>query len=160
MEISKGSVGRHRDGWAARVQYVNPVTGKRKDIRRRAATKAEACDLRDEIIRTMRSTGADQFAEKEEKTFAELAEHYKRTYAIPPEYVDKRKVAGMRAWKTVRGYVKILLAEFGQRQLRAITYGEILEQLRERRFHDERRTNNQMTWDGIAVREPARREEM
>lgn len=126
METSRGSVGRHRGVWSARVQFVHPVTGKRMDIRRTAPTKAEACDLRDEILRMIRSTGPEQFAEKERKTFAELADHYEHTYAIPAEYVDKRRVAGMRAWKTARGFVKVLRAEFGVRQLRSITHGEIV----------------------------------
>ena len=125
IEISRGSVGRHRGVWTARVQYLDPLSGKRRDIRRRAATRAEACDLRDQIIRTMRSTGGDQFSAKEKKTFAELADHYEQTYAVPAEYVDNRKVAGMRAWKTARGFVKILRREFGFRHLRSITHGDI-----------------------------------
>jgi integrase len=126
VDKSRGSVNRHRGVWTARVQFIDPLSGERKDIRRTAATKAEACDLRDQILRTMKSTGGDQFAAKEKKTFAELADHYEQTYAIPPEYVDKRRVAGMRAWRTIRGLVKILRAEFCVRQIRSIGYGDVV----------------------------------
>lgn len=126
MDVSKGCVSRHRGAWTARIQYVDPLSGKRKDIRRKAPTKAEACDLRDQIMRTIRSNGFEQFSDKERKTFAQLAARYEERYAIPAEYVAKRKVAGMRGWKTARGYVKILRRELGFRQLRSITHGDIL----------------------------------
>lgn len=59
-------------------------------------------------------------------TFAELADFYQKTYLVPAQYVDGRKVAGRRSLEGVVAQVKSCRAWFGERLLRSITYGDLV----------------------------------
>jgi hypothetical protein len=59
------------------------------------------------------------------KTFKDLIDHYEKHYAKEPEYVDGRKVAGLRSLATVQGQLNTLKEHFGNRRVRSLTYGDI-----------------------------------
>lgn len=58
-------------------------------------------------------------------TLAELLDYYDRKYAVPPTYVDGRKVAGLRSHRKIGGQIKVLKAHFGKKLARSITYGDL-----------------------------------
>jgi integrase len=112
--------------WWARITYTDPVTGKRHDRQRRAESKSHAKDLVQELIAEVDKTGRRSLA-KEHMTFFDLATYYEKEYLKPAEYVDGRKVAGVRSIVPAKANVKALKDHFGQRQLRGITHSDIRE---------------------------------
>ena len=124
MRRRNGSVFYRRGSWWGRVTFVDPITGKRRDLQRKARTRAEACDIRDRLLYEIDDTGGRSIA-FELATFAELADWYERTYLIEPQYVDQRRVVGLRSWKTQRGWLSNLRCHFDQKRIRAITYQDL-----------------------------------
>ena len=82
--------------WWARVTYTDPVTGKRHDRQRRAESKIDAKELVHALLAEVDSTGGRSLA-REHMTFLDLATYFEKQYLNPAEYVDGRKVAGVRS---------------------------------------------------------------
>src|SRR5882724_1912521 len=110
--------------WWARVTYTDPVTGKRHDRQRRAENKVDAGDLVHELLAELDATGGRSLA-KEHMTFLDLATYFEKQYLKPAEYVDGRKVAGVRSLSPAIAAVNTLKEHFGKRQLRGITHSDI-----------------------------------
>ncbi|MCU1267189.1 MAG: int [Acidobacteria bacterium] len=110
--------------WWARVTYTDPVTGKRHDRQRRAENKVDAGDLVHDLLAEVDATGGRSLA-KEHMTFLDLATYFEKQYLKPAEYVDGRKVAGVRSLSRAVAAVKVLKEHFGQRQLRGVTHSDI-----------------------------------
>jgi integrase len=113
-----------KPSWWARVTYVDPVTGKRRDLQRRATSKAAAKDRVHELLREIDTTDGRTLAH-ERRTFAELADHYETHYLKPAEYVEDRKISGLRSLKGLNGQLNAARSYFGQRTLRSITYSDL-----------------------------------
>jgi integrase len=127
--------------WWARVRYVDPETGKTKDLQRRADSRTDAIDKRDSLISDIKKT-AGRSVGSERMTIAELCDYYERHYVKEAEYVDDRKVAGLRSWYTVKKQLDMLKDYFGDRALRSLTYGAI-RQFRTVRFKVPTKANGQ-----------------
>lgn|SRR5574341_77606 len=110
--------------WWARVNYVDPVTGKRRDLQRRAKSKSDAQDLRDELVNDITKTHA-RSVRGERMTFGDLCDYFQEHYLKPAQYVDGRKVAGVRSLMTPIGQLKVLRDCFAERRLRSITHGDV-----------------------------------
>ena len=110
--------------WWARVTYTDPVTGKRHDRQRRAESKIHAKELVHELLAEVDKTGGRSLA-KEHMTFLDLATYFEKEYLKPAEYVEGRKVAGVRSISPAMAAVKALKDYFGKRQLRGITHNDI-----------------------------------
>ncbi len=128
--------------WYARFDYTDEL-GKRRTIRRKAPTEAKAKQLLERLLEEYKTRGA-QALDGERMSFADLATYYEDTYLIAPEYVDDRKVAGLRDYINSKGLLKVLKQALGSRRLRSITYGDI-ERLRAARIrcptiHDKQRS--------------------
>jgi len=117
--------------WYARFDYTDEL-GKRRTIRRLAPSESKAKQLLERLLDEYRRRG-EQALDGEKMSFADLATYYEDTYLIAPEYVDGRKVAGLRDYRNSRGLLKVLRQALGSRRLRSITYGEI-ERLRAARI--------------------------
>lgn len=107
----------------ARVTYKDE-RGKRKDLWRIAQTRTEARDIIKKLLRELDDNGS-RTLNAARMTFEELADYYSKTYVKPPQYVDGRKVAGMRSMQTRQGHVKTLREYFGKRRLRDMTHGDL-----------------------------------
>ncbi|HEV8427459.1 MAG TPA: site-specific integrase [Pyrinomonadaceae bacterium] len=112
--------------WWARVTYTDPVTGKRHDRQRRAGSKIHAKELVHQLLAEVDKTGGRSLA-KEHMTFLDLATYFEREYLKPAEYIEGRKVAGVRSISPAMAAVKALKDHFGRRQLRGITHSDIRE---------------------------------
>src|SRR5688572_23558086 len=99
MNARTGSIYKRGTTWYARVTYTDPVTGKRKDLRRKAESKLDATRLRDRLLSELDGSGGKSVIH-ERKTFADFARHYERDYLQPAKYIDGRKVSGLRSWYT------------------------------------------------------------
>lgn len=107
----------------ARVGYTDEL-GRRRDIIRRARTRTHARELIREIINELDQMGGRIF-DGSRMTFAELAEYFEKHYLKPAEYVDGRKIEGVRSLKPAKHVVGVLKKHFGKRRLGSITYGDI-----------------------------------
>jgi integrase len=79
-----------------------------------------------------------------ERTFAELCDYFEKHYVKAAEYVDGRKVAGVRSLGTAKGQLNVLRDYFGSCCLRSITHGDV-RQFRAARLAQETRTKSQRT---------------
>ena len=118
--------------WWARVRYIDPESGKPKDLQRRAESRSDAIDKRDKLIREISETSGRSVG-SERMTFAELCTYYEKHYVREAEYVGDQKVSGLRSWYTVKKQLEMLKGYFGGKALRSITYGN-LRQFRSDRF--------------------------
>ena len=85
-----------------------------------------------------------QAPRNERKTVGELCDYLEKHYVKAAEYVDGRKVAGVRSLGTAKGQVNVLRDYFGSCRLRSITHGDV-RQFRAARLAHETRTNTQRT---------------
>src|SRR5215213_1718469 len=109
--------------WYARVT-VTDNRGKRRNVKKRAASEREALNkpkARPRQLEEEESKGVD-FAKL---TFSHLADYYERHYLKPAEYVEGRKISGLRDLKRPKGFLPHFRAYFGKKKLREITYGDI-----------------------------------
>ena len=117
--------------WYARVTYTDEG-GNRRNVKRQAENKTEA---KEEIKRILREL--DEHGEKaldgSQMSFNDLADYYEKTYLIPAQYIDGRKVAGRRSYRQALTLLGYLRDHFGRRKLRSITHGDI-ERFRTKRL--------------------------
>ncbi len=127
--------------WWARIRYIDPETNKPKDLQRRADSRADAIDKRDREITTIKQT-AGRSVGSERMSFADLCAYYARHYVKEAEYVDDRKVEGLRSWYTVSKQVDVLKDYFAGKPLRSLTHGGI-EQFKKARLKAKTRDGRQ-----------------
>lgn len=100
-----------------------------KDSRRRAVwqqvkSPAHALSVRSRLTVRLDDGDADEFAGLR-KTFDDFARYYEHNYLVEAQYVDGRKVEGLRALAHAKHHLRLLRAYFGKIRLRSITYGSI-----------------------------------
>lgn len=110
-------------GWYARVTYTDDG-GKRKNVKQRAENKTAAKEAVKHIIRDLDDNG-ERSRDAARMTFAHLADYYKENYLTEPEYVDGRKVAGLRSYYGVGIRLQMLKDYFGRFKLRSLTHGDL-----------------------------------
>jgi len=125
MKSRSGYVFQDKKGnWFARVTYTDR-NGKRKNIQRKVENKSKGDELLKKLVNSIdNDKGAS--IETEKLTFTDLAEHYKKHYLKEAQYVNGRKVSGLRSIVQVRGYVNVLSEYFSKQKLRTITYEDLL----------------------------------
>jgi hypothetical protein len=111
-------------GWWARVTFNDPVTGKKRDIQRRASTRLHACELRDQLLREIDESDG-RTLRHERASVGDLADYYAATFLKPAEYVHGVKVAGLKGYRTDLGRLRVIKMHFGGMRLRALTYGDL-----------------------------------
>jgi len=123
MKHRNGYVYREGNSWVARVDFTDE-SGKRRVARRYCETKTEANRKRQELVRTIEERG-EKAIDGDRLTFRSLAEKYKEAKLIPAEYVNKRKVAGVRSLSPSLVMLKVLVQYFGDRGVKSITHSDI-----------------------------------
>lgn len=123
MKHRNGYVYRDGNSWVARVDFTDE-SGKRRVARRYCETKTEANRKRQELVRDIEERG-EKAVDGDKLTFKALADKYKETKLIPAEYVNQRKIAGVRSLAPALFAVEILVEHFGDRRIRAITHSDI-----------------------------------
>lgn len=107
----------------ARVGYTDEQ-GKRHDKVRAAESRTHARELIRDILRELEEDGG-RTLDASRMTFADLAKYFEDHYLKPAEYVDGRKIEGMRSLEPARAAVNALKLHFGKRRLQTIRYSDI-----------------------------------
>jgi integrase len=107
----------------ARVGYTDEE-GKRHDRVRAAESLTHARELIKEILRDL-DDGTSSAMDAAHMTFAELAKYFEDHYLKPAEYVDGRKIEGVRSLAPALAALKALKGHFGKRRLQTIRYSDI-----------------------------------
>src|SRR5262249_941855 len=123
MKHRNGYVYRDGNSWVARVDFTDE-SGKRRVARRYCETKTEANRKRQDLVRDIEERG-EKAVDGDKLTFKALADKYKETKLIPAEYVNQRKIAGVRSLAPALFAVEILVDHCGDRRLRDITHSDI-----------------------------------
>ena len=119
-----GSIYQDKNGnWYARVTFTCS-NGKRKDIKRKAKNKAAAKEIQKTLLRQLEDEGENAI-DGSKMTFNSLADHYAKIYLVPAEYVDDRKIFGLRAIERVKVCLAHFREHFGNKKLRELNYGDI-----------------------------------
>lgn len=119
----KGTITKRDGKLYARVQFKDE-TGKRRDLWRRAESRTHARQLIRELLREIENSTAVAL-DAANMTFEDLAAHFKAHHLQPAQYVDGRKVSGVRSLIPALAAVNALRTHFGARKLRSITYGDL-----------------------------------
>jgi hypothetical protein len=109
----------------ARICYKNN-NGKRTAVQRRAENKTDATKILKELLETLENAGRKAL-DAEKITVNDLCDYYQNHYAKPPQYVNGRKVAGLRSPVQIKGYLKVFRESFGGLKLKALTYDDLRE---------------------------------
>ena len=116
--------------WTARLSYLDD--NRRRKVEKRSVdskgrpflSKTEANNWLKRRLRELDDHGP-RFLSNSQNTFNDLADLYEKTYLIEPQYVDGRKVAGLRGYKEQKIFLATLRSHFGKRQLQSITLNTI-----------------------------------
>lgn len=118
-----GSI-RERDGKLyARIQYVGP-DGKSHDKHRLAKNRTHAREL----IRQMRDElekHGPAALDSHHMTFGELAAQYEKAKLFKAEFVNGRKIAGVRSLLPAKSALTALVNHFGRKQIRTIKHSDL-----------------------------------
>jgi integrase len=126
MKARRGHVyyNKERKAWYARLTYTDN-SGRRRSIKRKADSKTHGEQVvLPKLISTFDS-GGHQAIDAEKMSFDDLADFYSKHYVKPAEYLNGRKVDGLRSHVQVSGYVKVFREYFGGRKLKSITYEDL-----------------------------------
>lgn len=119
-KVFKRKSGKSKDKWIIRVEYFDEISGRKRYMNRHADKRADALDELNRLIdETKKSHGQMQTGER--MTFDDLASICEANFYKPAVIVEGRKVAGVRAFKTVAGQINMLKRFFGKRLIRQIT---------------------------------------
>src|SRR4030095_3062401 len=92
---------------------------RKPDYNSESSARAKAREMLAELDENPKSFDAP------EMTFDDLADFYKETYLVDPEYRDGRKVAGLRSKYDCENRLKPLREFFGKKRLRTIKHGDL-----------------------------------
>ncbi len=109
--------------WYARFTYTD-AEGQRRNVKKRVRSKAEGRDFLRERLREFEERGSRSI-EAAAMTFSELGQFHREHYLIPAEYVDGRKIRGLRSYKDGLLHLKTLTTRFGRVRLRDITFARL-----------------------------------
>jgi integrase len=119
-----GYVGKDKNGkWFARVT-ITDNRGKRRNVAKRAKDKRDAKEALKRILNELEAEGSES-VDRAKLTFNDLADFYAAHYCKPAEYVDGKKVAGLRDVFRAQYCLNRFRAYFGARRLREITYSDV-----------------------------------
>jgi integrase len=119
-----GYIFQNKNGaWYARTT-ITDASGKRRNVKRRAKDKREAKEILKSILRKIEAEGR-QTVDYAKLTFNDLADFYVVHYCKPAEYVDGKKISGLRDVQRAQSVLVRFRGYFGKRRLRDITYSDI-----------------------------------
>jgi integrase len=109
--------------WFARTT-ITDARGKRRNIKRRAKDKRDAKEILKSILCELEAEGS-QMVDRSKLTFNHLADFYAADFCKPAEYVEGKKVAGLRDVHRAKSVLIRFREYFGKRLLREIKYSDI-----------------------------------
>lgn len=111
-----------KGAWHARTT-ITDVTGRRRNVKRRAKDKRDAKEILKGILRELEK--GSQSVDHSKLSFCDLADFYAENYCRPAEYVNGKIVSGLRDVQRAQSVLVRFRGYFGKRRLREITYSDI-----------------------------------
>jgi integrase len=108
--------------WYARITYIDG--SKRVEKRRRAENKSDAKEIAKQMLRELDDHGSRPL-DAAHMTFSDFAHYYRESYLQPAQYVEDRKIAGLRSLGSALSRWEVIKDYFGKKKLRSLTYGDI-----------------------------------
>lgn len=112
-----------KGAWYARTT-ITDANGRRRNLKRRAENKQEAKKLLKTLLSELDAEGV-KAVDLSKLTFNDLAEFYALNYCKPAEYIDGKKVSGLRDVYRAQYCVARFREFFGRRRLRDITFEDV-----------------------------------
>lgn len=109
--------------WYARTTITNE-DGTRRNIKKRAKSKADARAILKGLLKTLDEEGSQAF-DREKLTFNDLADFYETHFCKPAEYVDGKRIVGLRDVQRAKSCLGRFREYFGKSRLREIKYRDI-----------------------------------
>lgn len=109
--------------WYARTT-ITDESGARRNIKKRGKHKSEAREILKSLIRKLDDEGSKAL-DLSKITFNDLANFYSVHFCKPAEYVDGKRVAGLRDVHRAQSCLVRFRKYFGNRRLREIAYRDI-----------------------------------
>jgi integrase len=119
----KGTITERGGKFYARVQFTDE-TGKRRDVWRKVDNRTKGRQVIRQLLTEIENSTPTSL-DAANLRFDELAAHFETNYLKPAEYVDGRKVAGVRSFTPAFAAVHVIKNYFGKKKLRNITYADI-----------------------------------
>jgi integrase len=125
MKDRKGYIyfDKNEKSWYARTT-ITDESGARRNVKKRAKNKTEARSILKSILRTLDDEGSKS-VELSKITFNELADFYEKHFCKPAEYVDGKRVAGLRDVARAKSCLTRFREYFGKHRLREIAYRDV-----------------------------------
>lgn len=120
-----GGIKQYKDGsFRVRVSYTG-ADGKRDErLRKNIATKTEAQKVLKGYLAGLEQRG-QKAVEGDKLTFGRLADIYEEHHVFDAQYVNQRKVAGLRSVAPIKTYLKVLKQHFSNLLVKEITKSDI-----------------------------------
>jgi integrase len=133
MKTRQGSVKPNKNGtFTARVTFTDSEGG-RHDIKKIVKNVTAGWEKCKELLREFDDHGATSLT-TDIRTFADLAAEYEKTELVEPQYVNDKKINGLRSYKALKGTLAKPKDYFKNKPIKEITYRQ-LEQFRIKRFN-------------------------
>ena len=113
-----------RKVWIARISFTDP-SGRRRERKKQVETRTAGRQLLKHWVRQLAESGGDRFTDGASMTFRKLADTYTKRKLQPPVIKGAVRISGMRTWKTQRGFLRELVAYFGNRRVVQITHSDL-----------------------------------
>lgn len=109
----------------ARGEFFDEKQNKRRQVWRTVkTTKKEA---KNAVITEIERILNEKTKSPQDYTFAEFAEYYKSTHAVPAKFRDGVKYEGKKSWKIIRVDIKYLTEYFGKKKIKDIRRDDVLK---------------------------------
>jgi len=128
-----GSIKTIKGNLYARVQYIDEITGKRKEKLRPAKSRTHARELIAQMRKELEQ-GGQTTLESDKLSFNQIAEEYKKIKLIPPVFQNGIKVTGKRSYQDQIYLLKPLKEFFALKPIRSIKPSD-LESYKAHRLH-------------------------
>lgn len=116
---------KRRGSWYARVRYLDPSTGRPRELTKACESKGAARAQNDQWLRELDESGAEAL-QKNRASFAEFAAWFKDAYLVAATYTaDGQKEHGLRSLRTAEIHFRVITAYFGSRRMRDIRHSDL-----------------------------------
>jgi integrase len=120
-----GGIKQFEDGtFQVRVSYVGTDGKRHERLRKNITTKTEARKVLKEFLEGLEERGS-KAVEGDKLTFRKLAQIYEENHVFAAQYVQNRKVAGLRSVAPIKTYMKVLTENFGNLLVKEIIKTDI-----------------------------------
>lgn len=110
--------------YQVRISYVGNDGKRHERLKKNIQTKTEARKVLKNFLEGLEQRG-QKAVEGDKLTFRKLARIYEEQHVFEAQYVQNRKVAGLRSVASVKTYLKVLTEHFGNLLIKEITKSDI-----------------------------------